>query len=110
MDSSSAVLRASLSALVTVSTSPARMEARHSASFTRFAVLLNLFAEDAFSAGRRQVTLLRRQPGGLVGGGCPRVSDDHRRLRSVEPKYRTLRHFERLPAPLSPVALLSRVG
>ena len=39
MDSSSAVLRASLSGLVTVSTSPSRMKARHSASFARFAVL-----------------------------------------------------------------------
>ena len=39
MDSSSAVLRASLSGLVTVSTSPWRMKARHSASLARFAVL-----------------------------------------------------------------------
>jgi hypothetical protein len=33
------VLRASLSGSVTVSTSPSRRKARHSASFTRFAVL-----------------------------------------------------------------------
>ena len=39
MDGSSAVLRASLSGLVMVSTSPSRMKARHSASFTRLAVL-----------------------------------------------------------------------
>ena len=39
MDGSSAVLRASLSGVVMVSTSPSRLKARHSASFTRLAVL-----------------------------------------------------------------------
>ena len=39
IDNSSAVLRASLSGLVTASTSPSRRKARHSASFDRFAVL-----------------------------------------------------------------------
>ena len=34
-----------------------------------------LLAEDAFGAGRLEVAFLRRQPGGLVDGGCPRVSD-----------------------------------
>jgi hypothetical protein len=59
MDSSSAVLRASLSGLVTVSTSPSRMKARHSASFTRLAVLKPV-PRDALGAGRRQVAFLRR--------------------------------------------------
>jgi hypothetical protein len=40
IDNSSAVLRARLSGLVTVSTSPSRRKARHSASFPRLATLL----------------------------------------------------------------------
>ena len=30
-----------------------------------------LLAEDAFGAGRLEVAFLRRQPAGLVDGGCP---------------------------------------
>ena len=34
----------------------------------------DLLAEDAFGAGRLEVAFLRRQPGGLIRGGCSRVS------------------------------------
>jgi len=34
-----------------------------------------LLAEDVLGSGRPEVAFLRRQPGGLVDGGCPCVSD-----------------------------------
>ena len=67
------MLRASRSGLVTVSMLPSRMN--EGATFGELHPLggaAELFAEDALGAGRRQVAFLRRQPGGLVGGGCPR--------------------------------------
>jgi hypothetical protein len=59
--------------------SASRRKARHSASFARFAALDICSAEDAFGAGRVEVAFLRRQPDGLVDGGCPRVGFLHNR-------------------------------
>jgi hypothetical protein len=56
---------------------------RHSASFIRFAVLDTCSPKMRSAPARRQVAFLRRQPGGLVRGGCPRVSDAFLRERDV---------------------------
>ena len=72
----SAVLRASRSGLVTVSTSPSRRKSRHSTSFACFAAL------DTCSPKTRSAPAASRScaanPADLVDGECPRVSDEWR--------------------------------
>jgi hypothetical protein len=73
MDSSSAVLRASRSGLVTVSTPPSRRKAGHSVSFARFAVLDTCSAKVRLApAALRSRSYTARQPGPGWSFGVPR--------------------------------------